>query len=513
MSGWRDIQRAVAGRRARLIDHLQRPEQRQHELLREILVRNRDTQFGRRFAFRELVSAAEYQQRVPLHSYEDVRDDVRRMMQGEQNVLCADEVRLFEETGGSTGGQKYVPLTKASLEGLRRAILPWIDDLIQFRPQVASGHAYWSISPVMRRCRRTRGGTPIGMDNDAAYFGDDIAVAISETLAVPAAVAASTSFEAWRLQTLSRLLGCRDLSFVSVWSPTFLLQLLDTLARDPEPFAAGLRLADPDRFLEVREWARSESRDWCALWPNLNTISCWCSASSRRYADRLQACFPGAIIQGKGLLATEGVVTVPLLAASAPVLAIDSAYYEFIGDSGELVDMTALERGNCYTVVLTTAAGLYRYNLGDRLRVIDRYQNAPCLEYVGRDSAESDLCGEKLHETFVRDALEVVPGSTMLVPLAGDRPSYLLLLDATAVSSTLESKIVQQVDGALRKNPQYRYACDLGQLAPLSARRLADPIADYHRVCLEAGQQLGDIKPTSLASARWADAFQKAQAG
>ena len=53
-----------------------------------------------------------------------------------------------------------------------------------------------------------------------------------------------------------------------------------------------------------------------------------------------------------------------------------------------------------YDIVLTQHGGLYRYRIGDRVRVTRFYQATPCLEFVGRSDAVCDLTGEKLHERF-----------------------------------------------------------------------------------------------------------------
>lgn len=476
MSGWSDIRSGVAGTRDRLIESLKRPDERQLHRLQQIVERNRDTAFGERYAFCSVSSIAEFQQRVPLRDYEDFRPDIERMMAGASNVLVADEVRLFETTGGSAGGNKYLPYTDRFLQAVRKGVLPWIDDLITSRPGIAAGKAYWAISPVLRRESHTPGGTPIGMVNDAEYFGADLAKSIAETLAVPATVAWNQSLDAWRSETLHYLSECRELSFISVWSPTFLLQLLDA---SPEPID----------------------------WPMLDTISCWCSSTSERYAAELARRFPDARIQGKGLLATEGVVTVPLDDACAPVLAVESGFYEFEAENGDVLLPLELETGQTYRVVMTTDAGLYRYRLGDRVRVSGWFEAAPCLEFMGRDGAASDLCGEKLTEEFVEAALGDVPGFAFLVPVTKPRPSYLLMLDEAVVAPDQAAATAEAADSRLMENPQYRYARDIGQLPRIEPRRIADPIGTYKAICVQSGQRLGDIKPVALAKIEWGEQY------
>jgi len=402
------------------------------------------------------------------------------MMSGEENVLCAEDVLLFEQTGGSTGGSKFLPLTTSSLAAIRRAVLPWLDDLLTSRPEIAKGRAYWAISPVSRPHSRTSGGVPVGIDNDALYFGDDLAMAIGETLAVPPSVASIDSVDAWRSTTLDHLVKCRDLSFVSVWSPTFFLQLLDSIPNDVE-----------------------------VNWPMLDTISCWCSATSRRYSDELAARFPRSNIQGKGLLATEGVVTVPLEGAGAPVLSIQSGFYEFMAENGDFFLPSNLETGKTYSVVLTTEGGLYRYRLGDRVVVNDWLGATPCLEYVGREGGGSDLCGEKLSVEFVDAQLGDMPGFAFLVPITGVRPSYLLMMDEAVVGVDQIQDAANLADTRLMANPQYKYAREMGQLPPPEPRLLADPLGQYQRVCMQSGQRLGDIKPAVIASPQWFESFEK----
>ena len=478
MSGWSEIRSAVAGKRDSLIESLKRPDEIQLQRLQQIVERNRNTEFGRRYGFDRVRSISDYQQQVALHDYEDFRADIDRMMAGEKNVLVADNVLLFEPTGGSTGGGKFIPYTDASLSAVRRAILPWLDDLLTTRPGIAGGKAYWAISPATHPQAHTAGGVRIGLEDDAAYFGRELAPSIVDTLAVPPSVASIRSFDEWRSATLHHLSTCRDLSFISVWSPTFLLQLLDAA---PEPIE----------------------------WPMLDTISCWSSSTSQRYAAELARRFPDTHIQGKGLLATEGVVSVPLDAACAPVLAVDSGFYEFETASGDVALAWELETGRAYSVVLTSDAGLYRYRLGDRVRVSGWYEATPCLEFIGRENSTSDLCGEKLTEAFVAAALGDVPGFAFLVPVMNPRPAYLLVLDDATVASGRLCTTAETVDSRLMKNPQYRYAREIGQLPPLEPRRIADPLGTYKEICMRSGQRLGDIKPAVLASIQWGEQFRE----
>jgi hypothetical protein len=124
--------------------------------------------------------------------------------------------------------------------------------------------------------------------------------------------------------------------------------------------------------------------------------------------------FPGVLIQGKGLLATEGVVSVPLVEHGSCVAAATSHFFEFMEHLGSPPRLLhELEENHEYAVLLTTGGGLYRYRLGDRVRVVGFASNTPLLEFLGKEDGISDLCGEKLSPAFV---------GSILAELSDERP-------------------------------------------------------------------------------------------
>src|SRR4029077_18666624 len=89
--------------------------------------------------------------------------------------------------------------------------------------------SYWSISPLAHVGRRTTGGIPIAFDDDTAYLSVVERGFVRATMVVPAEVALCPSIAAARYATLFFLLRAGDLSLISIWSPTFLTEMLETL--------------------------------------------------------------------------------------------------------------------------------------------------------------------------------------------------------------------------------------------------------------------------------------------
>lgn len=492
MNGWRAVLDAARAEHA-LFDRARvTPRASQAALLRQILAANAGTDFGRTHGFADIHTIDEFRARVPIRSYDALRPWLDRVASGETGVLTSEPVIAFEETAGSTAGGKLIPYTTSSLKAFRAAVLPWLADLAARRPGAFAGKAYVSVSPATRAPRMI-GGIPVGMASEGAYLGEDLVPALLEVMAVPASVAHLSDVDQWRLATLTALMRCPDLTLISVWSPTFLIALLDALPRLAESLSRALH-DEPERARDVSTALARAPVDTALLWPQLDTVSAWADGASRPYARRLQDMLPHATLQPKGLLATEGAVTTPC-SSSWPVPALTSAVLEFIDDTEKSLLCDELRAGERYRVVMTNAGGFYRYDLGDRLLCHGFEDALPLLEFAGRDIA-SDLVGEKLTEPFVSDALTLVRGPACLAPRAAARPHYVLLLD-TSDRDTAQCAAAA-IEQRLCSNPQYDYARKIGQLDPVAYEIVNQLLERYLRLETRRGRRLADIKPPGL---------------
>jgi len=435
------------------------PDAARERWLPAVLARNVHTAYLRRHGSPRTLES--FRESVPVVGHEHLLPWLERIQRGEPDVLFAGRPVAYERTGGSTGGAKLVPYSEQGLADFRSALLPWLVGAV--RAHGVTGRAYFSISPATRQPERI-GGVPVGLP-DGAYLGGAAGV-LDEVSAVPLEVASIPDVARWRTETLRHLAAAADLELISVWSPTFLLRLLEDL---PDPVS---------------------------LWPRLKLVSCWASGASRPFAEALAARLPHAHLQPKGLLSTEGVVTVPD-AEDRPVLT-EHGFFEFERE-GKLHLAGELVLGAVYGVVATTASGLYRYRTGDLVRC-DGSSPAgrPSLEFMGRGELACDLVGEKLGESFVERCLQGIRGFRMVVPgTRGD--GYVLLAENGSRADP------GRVERRLCENPQYAYARRLGQLEPLRLMEVAHLFERYVDFQLQQGVRLGDVKPVALRAERtWA---------
>jgi hypothetical protein len=373
------------------------------------------------------------------------------------------------------------------------ATRPWVFDLLSHRPRVLAGRAYWAVSPPMRRAARTDGGVPVGAD-DSDYFPAIVRRLLGQTMVVPAG--AQLDVETWRRETVRTLLGARDLALISVWSPSFLTLLADAL---DESFP---RLVVELPVLRKRFGSRPP-QDLGELWPRLDIISCWTDGSAASSMWPMRERFPRVEVQGKGLLATEGVVSFPLLGLAAPVAAVTSHFLEFLDATGQARMVHELSTGARYEVVITTGGGFQRYRLKDVVEVVGFVHTTPLLRFVGRSDGASDLAGEKLTPALVQAVIErasrelsMHPRFVILAPLAADPPGYALFAELDDPGRCGE--LGARVEALLAETHHYRLCRQLGQLAPVRAIPITGGGLRYEQVCVETGQRPGSIKPPSL---------------
>jgi hypothetical protein len=543
----------------------------QQQLLIQLLRRNARTEFGRRFNFAAIHSSAEYQEHVPLSTYEDYQEAIHHIGLGRPRLLTQEPVLLLEPTSGSTTAAKHIPYTAGLKAEFQRAIAPWIVNVLSRYPGLMLGQAYWSVTPVAYQNEYTLAGIPIGFEEESEYFGRWQRYLIQALLAVPSAVRLIDEMETFRYVTLLFLLRSRSLRLISVWNPTFLSLLVKRLPEwlpqltadiaagtlsPPTPLAPklhqqfiNLNHPNPRRAAEIRAIFQTE-RDPAAihtrLWPHLRLISCWTEAQAGLYTPELARLFPQARLQGKGLLATEGVVSFPLVGHEGAILALRSHFFEFLpAEAPEFRNRAfqpvlawsgknpvseshhanqpllahQLEPGGYYEVILTTGGGLYRYRLHDVIEVVGRLGDCPLLRFIGKAAHISDHFGEKLNEYHVRQKLGVLldrhrvqPAFAMLAcEQTTGQPAYVLFIEFDGDMSNQQLRdIGDELELALQENFHYRYCRDLEQLGPLRVFRIeGGGLETYLAVCQAQGQRAGDVKPVALHQrSGWLQAFE-----
>lgn len=407
----------------------QRTRQVQDAWLAEFLDACAESDFARDHGLRRVRTYRDFRNAVPIQTYETLRPYIQRVYEGRIAALLPEneKVLMFSLTSGTTGRPKHIPVTRRFLADIRRGwnifglnLLnrhrnAWLRPIVQissspreqFSPTgVPCGAISGLLARTQKRIVRRMYVVPI-------WAGD---IADPET----------------RYYTILRYSMDRDVAFVTTANPSSLLKLIETAQQHAERLLEDLRAGvftppsddlpvqacravfrpRPDLARRLRERIAADG----ALLPmhfwRPEFLSLWTGGTLKLYLRRLREFFPGVPIRDIGLLASEGRFTVPLEdETAAGVAEITSNFLEFIPaaqretDNPDTLRAEELQVGEEYFIVITNWAGLYRYNLDDRVRVVDFFGRSPVLEFLCRGLNTASITGEKITEHQVVEAM------------------------------------------------------------------------------------------------------------
>jgi GH3 auxin-responsive promoter len=524
------------------------PAAAQERLLHEILGSNAVTAFGSRYGFGGLGTLRQFQEQVPIATYEDLEPYIKASMLGEPNQLTRHPPVLFTTTSGTTGARKYIPMTSESRKSKSRLTWLWMSALYRDHPGVVGGRILSVVSPEVES--RTPNGIPCGAESGHAYR--NLPKPIQSMYTSPYAVFAIEDYEA-KYYTLLRLAAGQDISCIATVNPSTIVLLADRLAshteaiirdvRDgslspdfavPAELRASLHLRpDPERARRLERAAAAGDgvlRPGLA-WPMLAAVGCWKGGTVGNYLTNFDTYFPQRPpVRDLGYYATELRGSVPLSdEGDAGVAAVGTNVLEFYpaDDDGQpkgsdLLPIERLELGQRYWVYVTNASGLYRYEMHDIVEVAGWYRQTPLIRFIQKGKGVVSFTGEKLYEVQViaavdqalasrRGRYQFIAAVAELVDGTTPRLIFLIEFDDT-ITGQEGAVLVDSLDAALGEtNSEYetkRKSLRYG--APVIRVVRTGEFDAYRRRMVEGGQRAdGQFKVLRLTSdMSFADEFE-----
>lgn len=93
------------------------PSEVQNEWLDSLLASSFKTEWGRKYDYKSIRSLREFKERLPIQEYEDIKPFVKRLQNGEEDLLWPGETNWFAKSSGTTSDKsKYIPVTREALE-------------------------------------------------------------------------------------------------------------------------------------------------------------------------------------------------------------------------------------------------------------------------------------------------------------------------------------------------------------------------------------------------------------
>jgi hypothetical protein len=518
---WRPLDAAAAA-----------PRRAQATVLGRLLAANADTEFGQRHGFRSIRTPAEYAARVPVQHYEDLRPFVERQRRTGAPALTAEAPAMYAQTSGSTGAPKYIPITPSLLDIHRREqkIFSFLQH--RARPDAFRGRTLGIMGAAVEATLDS--GHVVGSVSGHLYRS--MPRLVKARFVVPPDVSSVADYELKYLLILRLALEAPDLTYLGAPNPSSFLRLAALLdshrdaliasvasgrfARQAE-LPAAVRAAIAGRITAQPERAAALERlpalTYATLWPRLALVTTWTGGSCGIALGAVRRLLPeGTSVMELGYQSTEFRGTLALDAESpAGLVPLTHTYVEFVEETAwndgtiESRPLDELEPGRRYQVVVTTAAGLYRYAMNDLVEVCGRHRATPLLRFVQKGRGVTSLTGEKLYESQVIDAVQeaaaaaAIASSFFLMIADENASTYTLVLEADGAPAGVDG-LAARIDGGLAtRNLEYQAKRESGRLPPLRVVQARPGSGEaYKAASVRAGQREGQYKPPVLVYAR-----------
>lgn len=99
--------------------HYSQPEALQHAVLRHLLERGANTEYGRNHLLSAKNSYEDFAKNVPVNTYEELKRDIDRMRHGEADVLWPGQVKWYAKSSGTTNDKsKFIPVSNEGLHDI-----------------------------------------------------------------------------------------------------------------------------------------------------------------------------------------------------------------------------------------------------------------------------------------------------------------------------------------------------------------------------------------------------------
>ena len=363
-------------------------EEAQRKVLAHLLHKAANTTVGQRYKFADISTYEQFAATVPVAEYEDIRADVMRMVGGEPSVLWPGRCTRFAQSSGTSGGKsKYIPVTA---EGLRTNHY---------------GGSSYAVAFYLDLYRRSR-----LFDGKAFILGGSFANEI-QGLAPGVRVG---DLSANLIADINPIVNCfrvpgKEIALLSDWH-TKLPRLIEASVGRNITNISGV----PSWFLTVLRGVieRAGASTIHDVWPNLEVFFHGGIAFGP-YREQYRAITdPERMRYLETYNASEGFFAVQdRREPGAMRLLLDSGvFFEFspldhVGEPSPrgIVPAWAVEPGHTYALVVTSCNGLWRYVIGDTVRI--ESVEPLRISIAGRTNSFINAFGEELMVWNADDAI------------------------------------------------------------------------------------------------------------
>ncbi|MCL7049441.1 hypothetical protein MKW94_001347 [Papaver nudicaule] len=452
----------------------------QKKVLGEILSRSSHVEYLQRYDLKGRTDRETFKKVIPVITYEDLQPDINRIANGDTSpILCGQPISEFLTSSGTSAGErKIMPTIEEELN--RRSLLysllmPVMNEYV---PDLDKGKGMYFLFI------KSEAKTPSGLVArpvltsyyKSSHFKNRPYDPYTNYTSPNETILCSDSYQSMYSQLLCGLYQNKEVLRVgAVFASGFIRAIrflekhwtflcndirngtIDSQITDPSVREAVLKIVKPNPKLAdfIQEECSKDS--WkgiiTRLWPNTKYIDVIVTGTMSQYIPTLNYYSNGLPLVCTMYASSEcyfGLNLKPLCDPSevSYTLIPTMAYFEFLPahrnngvsakpkslsekERKELVDLVDVKLGQEYELIVTTYAGLYRYRVGDVLRVTGFKNKAPQFSFVCRKNVVLSIDSDKTDEVELQNA--VINAVNHLVPFDSSLVEYTSYADTSTI--------------------------------------------------------------------------------
>ncbi|XP_009339499.2 probable indole-3-acetic acid-amido synthetase GH3.1 [Pyrus x bretschneideri] len=446
----------------------------QERVLSEILARNAQTEYLKRFKLGGATDRKTFKSKLPVITYEDLQPEIQRIANGDRSpILSAHPISEFLTSSGTSAGErKLMPTIQEELDRrqlLYSLLMPVMNLCV---PGLDKGKGLYFL--FVKSETKTPGGLLARPVLTSYYKSEHFKTRPYDPYNVYTspndAILCPDSFQSMYAQMLCGLLEREKVLRLGAVFASGLLRAIrflqlnwQQLAEDIRTGTLSSKITDSDlkscigRILkhdpELADFMSKQcgNENWdgilTRIWPNTKYLDVIVTGAMAQYIPTLDY-YSGGLPMACTMYASSecyfGLNLNPMCKPSEVSYTImpNMAYFEFLpyepnsvsggGESGtRLVDLVDVEVGREYELVITTYAGLHRYRVGDILRVTGFHNSAPQFHFVRRKNVLLSIDSDKTDEAELQ--LAVDNASKRLQKFSASVVEYTSYADTTTI--------------------------------------------------------------------------------
>ncbi|MBP6527517.1 MAG: GH3 auxin-responsive promoter family protein [Prevotella sp.] len=363
-------------RQKQLESYLSHGEELQHEVLKKLIERGKDTEYGRKHLFNNVNSYEDFISNVSVNTYEELKGDIDRMRHGEENVLWRGQVKWYAKSSGTTNDKsKFIPVSQ---DGLNHIHYQGGKDVVALYLMMNPGSKMFDGKGLIL------GGSHSPNYNVANSLVGDLSAILIENInplanlvRVPKKQTALLSDFDIKRDRIAR--ECVNLNVTNISGvPSWMLSVL------------------------VRVMEISGKKHLQDVWPNLEVFFHGGIAFTPYRSQYEQLITSPNMHYMETYNASEGFFGIQNdTTDKSMLLMLDyDVFYEFIpmdefgSDNPTIVPLEGIEVGKNYAMLITTSCGLWRYMIGDTVSFTSK--NPYKFVITGRTKYFINAFGEEL---------------------------------------------------------------------------------------------------------------------